>query len=338
MNGVCMKRRWLAVAGLVGAWSMVVAGCSSGSQQTKPTAAAPKQSPSPKPPATSPFTGLRHGVGNPVLAVKIDNTHSAHPQAGLKKADIVYIEQVEGGVTRVMGVFSSQLPSRIGPVRSARISDLHILRQFGHPAFAYSGAQHKLLPDIAKAPLYDVSPDHAGGAYSRDGGRPAPYNLFASPKALLKKAPKASKAKDIGFTFGDAPAGGKKISSYSVRYPGAKFGFHWSGAAKKWQISADGGADKAAEGGRLAAPTIVVQWCEVGRSRFHDFLGNYTPLIHSVGKGTATVLRDGHAYSAKWSRPSESQGTTFTTADGKPMNFHTGQVWVLLASKKPRVP
>lgn len=335
-----MNRRWLAIAGLAGAWSMAIAGCSSGGNNAKPTAAPPTQSatPTPKPPATSPFTGLRHGVGNPVLAVKIDNTHAAHPQAGLKSADLVYVEQVEGGVTRVMGVFSSHLPSRIGPVRSARISDLHILRQFGHPAFAYSGAQHKLLPDIAKAPLYDVSPDHAGGAYTRDGGRPVPYNLFASPKALLKKAPKASKAKSIGFTFGSAPEGGKKISSYSVRYPSAKFGFRWSSAAKKWQISADGSADKAAEGGRLAAPTIVVQWCKVDRSRFHDFLGNYTPFIHSTGTGTATVLRDGHAYNAKWSRPSESKGTTFTTTDGKPMNFHTGQVWILLASKKPRVP
>jgi len=335
-----MNRKWLAAAGLVGAWSMVVAGCSSNGKQAQsaaPSSAPASKSAAPKP-ATHPFTGMKRGIGNPVLAVKIDNTHSAHPQAGLKKADLVYVEQVEGGVTRIMGVFSSQLPSRLGPVRSARISDLHILRQFGKPAFAYSGAQSKLLPDIRKAPLYDVSPEHAGGAYSRDGGRPAPYNLFASPKALLKKAPKASKAKDIGFTFGAEPDGGKKKSSYSVRYPGATFGFQWSSKAKKWKISADGSADMAAEGGRLAAPTVVVQWCKVTRSRFHDFLGNYTPLIHSVGKGTATVLRDGKSYHAKWSRPSESKGTTFTTSSGKPMNFHRGQVWILLASKKPRVP
>jgi len=336
-----MNRRWPALAAVAAACSLAIAGCSSGGGQTaKPTTAPPKPSASatPEPPATSPFTGLRHGAHNPVIAVKIDNTHEAHPQAGLTKADIVYVEQVEGGVTRLMGVFSSHLPSKFGPVRSARISDLHILRQFGHPAFAYSGAQGKLKPDIKKAPLYDVSPDHAGGAYSRDGGRTVPYNLFASPKQLLKRAPKASRAKDIGFTFGDAPAGGKKVSSYDVRYPGATFGFHWSSKRKKWNVRADGSADMAAEGGQLAAPTIVVQWADVGRSRFHDFLGNYTPLIHSTGKGTATVLRDGRAYKAKWSRPSESKGTTFTTSDGKPMNFHTGQVWVLLASKKPHVP
>ncbi|HEY3688491.1 MAG TPA: DUF3048 domain-containing protein [Streptosporangiaceae bacterium] len=335
-----MNRRLVAAIGLAGVSAVIAAGCSSGGKQAQsaaPSSAPPSKTAKPER-TTNPFTGMKRGVHNPVLIAKIDNTHSAHPQAGLRKADIVYVEQVEGGVTRVMAVFSSQLPSRIGPVRSARISDLHIVPQFGHPAFAYSGAQGKLKPDIAKAPLYDVSPDRAGGAYSRDGGRPAPYNLFASPKQLLAKAPKASKARDIGFTFGAPPAGGKKRSSYSVRYPGAKFGFHWSGKAGKWLVSQDGAADSAAEGGQLGAPTIVVQWVDVTRSRFHDFLGNYTPLIHSTGKGTAVVLRDGKAYNAKWSRPGETKGTTFTTASGKPMDFHPGQVWVLLAAKHPRVP
>src|SRR4051794_7778966 len=90
---------------------------------------------SPSPATGHPFTG-RPGVRNgPVLVVKIDNTRSAKPQRGLRSADIVYVEQVEGGLSRVMAVFSSTLPPQVGPVRSARISDLHILPQFGRPAF-----------------------------------------------------------------------------------------------------------------------------------------------------------------------------------------------------------
>lgn len=73
--------------------------------------------------------------------VKIDDTPPAHPQAGLEDADVVYIEQVEGGLTRLAAVFSSNIPTVIGPVRSARISDIEILKQFGRVAFAYSGAQ-----------------------------------------------------------------------------------------------------------------------------------------------------------------------------------------------------
>ena len=91
----------------------------------------------------------RIGSDGPILAVKIDDTAPAHPQAGLEDADIVYIEQVEGGLTRLAAIFSSKIPPVIGPVRSARISDLDILQQFGRVAFAYSGAQSKLLPVIA---------------------------------------------------------------------------------------------------------------------------------------------------------------------------------------------
>jgi hypothetical protein len=41
-------------------------------------------------------------------------------------------------------------------VRSARQSDLDILRQFGRPAFAWSGATPHLVPFIERAPLVDL--------------------------------------------------------------------------------------------------------------------------------------------------------------------------------------
>ena len=68
----------------------------------------------------------REAVDGQVLAVKIDDTNMAHPQIGLEDADVVYIEQVEGGLTRLAAVFSSTIPVRIGPVRSARISDIDL--------------------------------------------------------------------------------------------------------------------------------------------------------------------------------------------------------------------
>ncbi|GAA3311122.1 DUF3048 domain-containing protein [Nonomuraea dietziae] len=155
-----------------------------------------------------PFTGLPYEELKPVLAVKIENTAAGKPQLGLKSADIVYVEQVEAGLTRLMAVFSSKLPAKVGPVRSARISDLHITPQFGKAAFAYSGVQTKMLPFVAEASLFDVGDTRNPGAFFRQPGRYAPYNLFANTRQLLAKAPKATKAKDIGFTFGEAPAEG----------------------------------------------------------------------------------------------------------------------------------
>jgi hypothetical protein len=86
--------------------------------------------------ATSVLSG-REGIDGQVLAVKIDDTNAAHPQIGLEDAEIVYIEQVEGGLTRLAAIFSTVIPQRVGPVRSARISDIDILSQFGRVAFCF---------------------------------------------------------------------------------------------------------------------------------------------------------------------------------------------------------
>jgi hypothetical protein len=104
---------------------------------------------------------------------------------------------VEGGLTRLLAVFSSDTPPVAGPVRSARETDLELLRQFGRPAFAYSGAQPGLLTVVAKARIVDLYSGRADG-YFRDAGRPAPHNLYAHTGRLLEQARQASKAHDIG--------------------------------------------------------------------------------------------------------------------------------------------
>ncbi|GAA3468775.1 DUF3048 domain-containing protein [Nonomuraea roseola] len=319
-----------------------VVACSSGGGAATPSKApqAATADPSAAPEEKGhPFTGLPYEELKPVLAVKIENTAAGKPQLGLKSADIVYVEQVEAGLTRLMAVFSSKLPAKVGPVRSARISDLHITPQFGKPAFAYSGVQTKMLPFVAEASLFDVGDTRNPGAFFRQPGRYAPYNLFANTRQLLAKAPKATKAKDIGFTFGEAPAeGGVEKKTWTVKWPAATFTFGWSETKKQWLIWQDGKKNMAAEGGQLGAPTIVIQYTKTERSEFHDKNQSYTPLVHTVGKGSAIVLREGKAYKAKWSRESEEDGTTFTTASGEPMNFAPGQVWVALASRKPVIP
>ena len=61
--------------------------------------------------------------------------------------------------------------------------------------------------------------------------------------------------------------------------------------------------------------------------------------MQTTGTGTATVLRDGKAYDARWSRPSEHEGTTYTTPSGQPMTFAPGQVWIVLVNDgKPTTP
>jgi hypothetical protein len=183
--------------------------------------------PSHAPQLRSPFTGEPVTSLNRVLAVKIDNIVNARPQTGLTHADIVYVLPVEGGLSRFLAIFSSDYPRVIGPVRSAREDDLELLRQFGRPAFAYSGATATLLPYIHRtARIVDLYDGIASG-YFRDNSRIAPYNLYARTRQLLRQAHRASVAHDIGFRFGPPPPGGKATQSASVSYPAASFRFTW---------------------------------------------------------------------------------------------------------------
>ncbi|HSO95040.1 MAG TPA: DUF3048 domain-containing protein, partial [Acidimicrobiia bacterium] len=95
----------------------------------------------PAPRGVAPLTGQPDTNGarhRPALAVKIENTPDARPQAGLDTADVVYEEQVEGGITRFWAVFNSTRPTTVGPIRSVRAMDPNLLAPLGGIA-AYSG-------------------------------------------------------------------------------------------------------------------------------------------------------------------------------------------------------
>jgi hypothetical protein len=278
----------------------------------------------------SPFTGEPVPSLHRVLAVKIDNIVNARPQTGLTHADIVYLLPVEGGLSRFLAVFSSHYPRVIGPVRSAREDDLELLRQFGRPAFAYSGATATLLPYIHRtARIVNLYSGTTNGYY-RDPNRIAPYNLYAHTKQLLAQSAGASKARDIGFRFGPPPPGGKATRSASVSYPAASFGFTWSAGKGRWLVSMDGTPAATTDGGRLAPVTVVIQHTTVRTSRFLEY-GKPPPYAESVGSGTAQVLRNGKEWTVRWSRPNANGGTTFTTASGQRMTFAPGQVLIVLA-------
>ena len=297
-----------------------------------PTDSVTSSTPSPTPPPPPPTTLLSGRVGKDhrVLTIKLDNTEHSDPHAGLIAADIVYLEEVEYGLTRYLAVYSSKYPERIGPVRSARISDLELLRQYGRVAFAYSGAQRLLLDDIARAFLYPLSDDAGANGYSRDPGRSSPYDLFADPRELLSGAPKSRKAKDIGFTFDEkVPGGGKPARDVSLTWPGAFARFHWDKEKGKWLLWMDGAPATSTEGPQLGGSTVIVQYVNVYPSKFGDSFGGITPATETVGRGQALLFRNGRYWPITWSRPTPEVGTTWKF-HGKEIAMDPGQVWIML--------
>jgi hypothetical protein len=282
----------------------------------------------------------RVGSDGPVLVVKVDDTTQAHPQIGLDKADLVYIEQVEGGLTRLAAVFSSEIPTRIGPVRSARISDIDLLSQYGHVAFAYSGAQARMFPVIAAANLENLGAQRESPTiYTRDTSRFAPVNLILQANLLMAKVRDAGVpivgSKNMGWTFGAAPTGGLPILSVRLKWPSNSYIANWSPTESRWLLVDANKPDMAADGGQLGPTTLVIQMVSITPSQFHDKFGGVTPFSATIGSGTGYILRNGLSFAAKWSRPTATSGTTWTLPDGSAIAFAGGQIWVALTNSPP---
>jgi len=280
------------------------------------------------------------GKDGPVLVVKIDDTRQAHPQIGLEDADIVYIEQVEGGLTRLAAVFSSKIPTHIGPVRSARISDIELLEQYGRVAFAYSGAQSKMRPVIEAANLQDLGAQRQSSTiYTTDPNRVQPYAMVLRADILMQlikdREYVIAQSQSMGWKFGDAPDGGKAIDSVHLSWPASSYDAHWSEDENRWLLDHLSEPNLAASGKRLGPATLVIQLVSITDSIYKDKVGGVTPFSATVGEGRGYILRDGQVFEANWSRPDGSSGTRWITQSGKEISFAKGQIWVALTDKEP---
>ncbi|WP_245985014.1 DUF3048 domain-containing protein [Streptomyces tateyamensis] len=263
------------------------------------------------------------GAAGNTLAVKIDNVTGRiqQLQQGLAQADVVYWIQVEGGLSRFLAVYdANHLPAMIGPVRSARQTDIPLLQQYGRLDLAYSGAISGLLPLLEQADLQSVTPAGDPGAFSNQGVDPT----FVDPHQILARHPSVP-ARSPGFTFGPAPGGGTALAAMTWHLPSAAIGVRY--ASGSYAVAVDG------HPAWSGTATVVVQHVSIVPGDFTDFNAGHADnevFTRTVGSGAAQVLRDGKVWEVHWSRPDPAQGTAFTLPDGSRMPFATGPVLVVL--------
>lgn len=286
----------------------------------------------------SPLSGLPGGEGKPVVMVKYGNSRPDRPHYNLNQADLIYVEEVEWGLTRIAAMFNTKFPSVVGPTRSARISDLELLEQFTNPGLAYSGANDVLLKAIRKSQSISLSPSDRSTFYYRNLSKSAPHNQLLRLASMMEKETKVAPIKDIGLTFNAAPAtGGTKTTYFQAAWSSARVSGSWTG--KSWTISFDGSIHRDAVNKSFLTPkTIVLQYVERKETKYGDKFGGKTPLLKTVGAGRAIVLRNGQSFDGTWSRPTKEAGTIFSFA-GSQLAFDVGQVMIVLvdggAKKSP---
>lgn len=329
-----MFRRATCAAVLAGLGAL--AGCtgsSGGSATTStPTPTPPPSESKPAPaPAVNPLTGLKPS-NNPVIAVKIEDTALGRPQVGTNRADLVYVEQVEGGLTRLMAIFNTNLPN-VEPVRSVRPSDPELALQLGHIIFVASGGSKAGFAPLKASPLKKVIGDRGGPEFTRDPKRNAPENLVVNLRKVAQMV-KGPKAKSIGLQWSTKPPTGKTKPGTLVQTQvgGTPVTFRWNAKTHRYMRIIGGAVQHTADGSVIDTPNVVVEFCKVTTyTKDRDVLGNPAKFTKTIGTGRAVVFRDGRRIDGTWSRKSVNDGTIFT-ANGKVIPLTPGGAWFVLAA------
>ena len=275
----------------------------------------------------------------PSLVVKIDNAPKARPQLGLNQADVVFEEGVEGGITRFAALFHSQDSMPVGPVRSARSTDIKIVSAFRRPLFAYSGANAVFKQYVSDAPLIDVGVDNYPDRYHRDGSRPSPYNLFSDTDRLGELAPADSLPPPSLFTWrppGQAASGtGMRPATHArLWWQGTSKStealWDWDPASQGWRRTENGEAHVDGAGRQVTPSNVVVQFVTYHDTGLVDSSGTSVPEADVVGDGDAWVLTGGMLIPCRWSKPSNDEVTRYVDGSGNEVRLAPGQTWVEL--------
>jgi hypothetical protein len=267
------------------------------------------------------------------IVVRVPNDPTARPQSGLADADVIFEMLAEGGITRYAVVFHSRDTQSVGPIRSARLSDLHYLPML-RGILAHVGASGPVLERIRSAAksgaFADVDQFEHSEAYDRVSSRPAPQNVYTSTQRIRDAAKDTAKVDVPPLEFdAAAPTGGTAATSLALPYGGAQrveYRFENGGYTRiqDGKPTMDDAAKK-----EVRPDTVVVIKTEITEVKgiVEDERGAFSLDIRSTGTGPVVILRDGQRIDGTWSR----EGTDmyrFKDASGKPIKLKPGLTWV----------
>lgn len=290
---------------------------------------------------TSPITGLCADETVPTLVVKIDDVSDARPQWSLNVADVIIVEPVEGGLTRLFAVYQSEKPQTLGPIRSARVSDVDLAAAFGKPGLAYSGASSKTSPFLWKSTLQLVGAPQGSTGYYRDNERYMPHNLLGTYADILERIKKPDDAllgNRIGWKFSDKPTVGKELIWFKAQWPASEKTFAWDEVSNKWTMKVyDEDLKTLVSDEQLedaVTDNIFVMQTNLIPLPYKTHAISPTPYPKTYGEGTGFVLTQGTIIEAIWKRPSITDLPRWYTLKGKEIAVTPGKSWWLVMSEK----
>jgi len=269
------------------------------------------------------------------FGIMIENTPNARPQSGLGQASIVYETLAEGGVTRFLAIFPQSVkPKTVGPVRSSRPYYVDWAKEFD-AIYLHAGGSRDALNEIGRLKVrsFDALTKRAYNfTYRKCSGVHCLYtNKIRLDKLAKQYKLTTANANSDGWIFkNDEPLAKrqKNAKTITIDFNGRTYRVDWkynrkTNRYKRW----NGGviAKDANTGKQLTASNVLVM--RVPKEKVLDRKARIS--LQLVGKGSATLYRDGNAINLQWKKSSSSAKTKFySKKTGKEIEFNRGTTWI----------
>lgn len=285
-----------------------------------------------KPKYYSPFSGqvIKKLRLQRAVMVSIENAPRARPQSGLSEASIVYEFLVEGGITRFLALYWSEIPDKIGPIRSLRPYLIHTAREYD-PLLLHAGASpagFKLLNEVQIEHLDQI---FKGSYYWRSNERKTPHNLYTADFMVndylndltgWKYKPRFSFQQISFFSTGiNKDRAEKIVINYWGNY---KVFFKYDSDQNNYKRFLNGfdHPHLDSNGRQLKADNIIVQFVDTD---IKDEVGRLRMKLQ--GEGKALIFRNGVVVEGEWQKDGTGY-TKFYNNTGKRVNLNPGQTWI----------
>jgi hypothetical protein len=268
------------------------------------------------------------------LSVKICNVFACEPQDGLNQADVVFEEIVEGGITRYVGIWNSNVPAVVGPVRSLRPMDADIAAPFGG-IIAYSGYGAQETRDLAvDTGLVNVTENDP--AMFRNDYNVAPYNLMLhAQEVIAANAGLAPPAQQWAYSSSLATStavldGTPATSVQSIFSNSSDNTWTYDGNGRYLRTQWEG-PDLDLTGAQLSAANVVIM-----RVNVDEFVG--VPRTRMVDSGELFVLSGGKVVHGTWSKAGTASPIVFKGDNGVTIRLAPGNTWIEMVPLESYVP
>ncbi|KAB8129866.1 DUF3048 domain-containing protein [Gracilibacillus oryzae] len=290
-----------------------------------------------EPEIVAPLTGLEvdEELTNRIVAVMVNNFSAARPQTSLSKADIVFEILAEGNITRFMALFHSEIPERVGPVRSARPYYFNLADDYG-AMYVYHGAIY-FIEDMIKAGAADglngMYYDNDKVLFERSTDRVAPHNSYAIFDGVFQRAEEngyeiestyepmlfsneevtGDPADDVQFSYGN----------YTVRYV-------YEENAQQYIRYSDGEQTvEYADSTPIEISNVLILETD---HKVVDEVGRRE--IDMESGGNALLLQKGKVQHVQWE---QIDGRIIPTVNGEPVPFVPGKTWINVIPMSPGI-